>query len=247
MMDDSYARLRARQDRRLRAWDTPRSPSQSPAFVGQVFASRTVPATTGCFYSVHPVTVLGTEGESNPGSLTVDTTSTVLVYVMGGRPPVAGDTLVCRFLGNRWVADPLAQNGAGVVIAGCACTAIPNSLSMSSSDPSSNNGMFQNCTLQYGATPSQYAGLTIGAQSYLSTASFTDQFNNSFRYYFYCQGNQFFLTRVYVNSIFGSPFEDTVRYTWTTGSSGNSCSPFLLCNGQIYAGGDATCTVTISA
>ena len=246
-MDDFYAQLRARQDRRRLPGDSPHAPSQSPAFVGQVFASRAVPATAGCFYSVHPVSILGTEGESNPGSLTVDANSSVLVYVMGGRPPVAGDALICRFIGNRWVADPLVQNGGGIVIAGCSCNSLPHLLHMSSSNPSSNNGMFQNCALQYGATPSQYAGLPIGAQSFLSTTSFTDQFNNSFRYYFYCQRNQFFLTRVYVNSIFGSPYEDTVRYTWTTGTSGNSCSPFLLSNGRIYAGGDTSCVVTISA
>ena len=245
-MDDIYARLRSRQERRRGPGDSPRAPSQSPAFVGQVFAARAVPASTGCFYSVHPVTVLGAEGESNPGSLSADATSSVLVYVMGGRPPVAGDYLICRFVGNRWVADPFAQVGGGIVIAGCACTAIPNVLHMSSSNPSSNNGIFQNCTLQYGATPSQYTGLPIGAQGYLSTGSFLDQFNNSFRYYFYCQRNQFFLTRVYVTSIFGSPYEDTVRYTWTTGTSGNTCSPFSLTNGRIYAGGDASCVVTIS-
>ena len=243
-MDDIYARLRSRQDRRRGPGDSPLAPSQSPAFAAQVFAGRAVPATTGCFYSVHPVTVLGAEGESNPGSLAVDTTSSVLVYVMGGRPPLAGDNLICRFLGNRWVADPIVQNGGGIVIAGCACAEIPNLLHMTSSSPSSNNGMFQNCTLEYGATPSRYTGIPIGAQGYLSTGSFTDQFSDTFRYYFYCQRNQFFLTRVYVNSIFGSPFEDSVRYTWTLGY-GNTCAPFLLSNGRIYAGGDASCVVTI--
>src|SRR4051794_33407826 len=134
MTDDSYARLRARRDRPSGPRDSPGAPSQSPALVGQVFASRAVPTTTGCFYSVYPVSVLGTEGESNPGSLTVDTNASVLVYVTGGRPPVAGDALICRFIGHRWVADPLVRSGSGIVIAGCACASIPNVLHMSSSN-----------------------------------------------------------------------------------------------------------------
>ena len=247
MMDDAYDRLRARQGASHLVADIARAPSQSPAFVGSVFASQAVPTATGCYYSVHPVLVLGVEGETNPGSLTVDTSTTVLVYVAGGRPPVSGDSLICRFIGHRWVAERLLPGSGGVAVAGCFCTSIPATLRMSSSRPTSNGGMFQNCTLQYGATPASYNGLAIGAQSYLSTASFADQFGNKFQYYFYCQRNQFFLSRVYVNSVFGSPFQDSVRYLWTMTSAGNTCSPFLLGNGQIYSGGDASCIVTISA
>ncbi len=106
--------------------------------------------------------------------------------------------------------------------------------------------MFQNCTLTFGATPSSYSALELGTQCYLSTTSFVDQRGDSFRYYFYCQNTQYLLTRVYVTSTLGSPYKDFVRYSWAMTASGNSCIPFLLSNGQIYSGGDASCVVTIS-
>lgn len=229
--------------------------------IGQVFAERSVPTNTGPFFAIHPVTFSGSPAEGAPLTLTPDTSVTLYVYVVGGRVPVAGDNLICHGLKSYrgggypdlslkpqfiWIAEPLVQNGGGILIAGCACTSIPGTLTMTSSAPTSNNGIFQNATLVYQATPPAYTGIPIGSSGYLSTASYTDQFGDTFRYYFYCQRNQFFLTRVYEHSIFGSPYEDSVRYTWTLGY-GNTCAPFWLSNGRVYAGGDASCVVTISA
>jgi hypothetical protein len=78
--------------------------SSFPVFVGRVFGNPTVPTKTGTYVSVHPVDVGGAEIEASPGSLTVDATRSLLVYVIGSRPVIAGDDLVCRFEGNRWVA-----------------------------------------------------------------------------------------------------------------------------------------------
>jgi hypothetical protein len=46
--------------------------------------------------------------------------------------------------------------------------------------------------------------------------------------------------------VYGSPYRDTIRYRWLAGYAGNTCSPFLLSNGQIFSGGDASGVVTIS-
>ena len=168
------------------------------------------------------------------------------------QPYGANQTLAAATYGRGvWTTSvPTGPNytgngGGGTMIAGCNCS-IPSQLQMTSSNPSSNNHMFQDATLIYQQTPMEYCGLPMGTYSYLSTQSFTDQFNSTFRYYFYCQRQQFFLTRVYVNSIFGSPYEDTIRYTWTAGTTGNTTSPFDLANGRIYAGGDTNCVVTIT-
>ncbi|HSQ57467.1 MAG TPA: hypothetical protein VLM40_17225, partial [Gemmata sp.] len=82
-----------------------------PAMVGQVFADPKVPTTTNVYFSVHPVEVYGNEAEGGAGSLTVDGTRSLLVYVVGAVTPVAGDILVCRFVGNRWVASRSKDSG----------------------------------------------------------------------------------------------------------------------------------------
>lgn len=225
----------------------PRPSPQSPAFVGKVYARVAAPTSTGTYFAVHPATVLGAEDESGPGSMSVDLSSTVLVCVMGGRVPVVGDSLICRFAGDRWVAESLFKAGGGAItIPSCYCNAIPPTLTMSSSDPTSNGGMFQNCTLQFGATPPEYNALSLGSQCFLSTTSFLDPNGESFRYYFGCVYASFNLSRVYAQSSLGSPYQDLVRYTWSLGFAGNTCTPFLLSNGRIYSGGDSRCIVTLS-
>jgi hypothetical protein len=222
--------------------------ARSPAFVGRVFANPSVPTSTGRFFAVHSVAVLGAEGEGQPGSLSDDAGTTANVFVVGSRVPAAGDDLVCRLVGDRWVAESApALGAAGITLPGCSCTVIPLMLRMTSLNPSCNGGMFQPCTLAYGATPTQYGALALGAECFLSTASFVDENGDSFRYYFACERTQFTLSRVYANSLFGSPFLDPVRYTWPLGAPGNTCDPFLLAGGQIYPGGDPSCSVTISA
>src|SRR5689334_13529725 len=79
--------------------------THSPAFVGRVFAQTAVPTSVNRVFLVHPVTVLGSEQEGGPGSLVVDTSTTVAVYVIGLQAPVVGDDLICRFVSHRWVAE----------------------------------------------------------------------------------------------------------------------------------------------
>ena len=251
MMVDAYRQLESR------AIDGPgrfgrrsggRSSPQSPAFVGVVFAQTHVPTATGCYFAVHPATVLGAEAEGGTGSLAVDTSSTILVCVVGGRAPIVGDAMICRFVGSRWVAERLCQAGGGNIrIPSCYCSAIPSILTMSSSNTASDGGMFQNCSLAYGNTPPQYGALSLGNQCFLSTTSFTDSNGEVFRYAFNCLSATFNLSRVYAQSVFGSPFQDLVRYSWSLGYPGNTCTPFLLSSGRVYTGGNAQCVVTVSS
>ncbi len=241
---DRQFELRDRSGRR----DDSRPVANGPAFVGCVFADPSVPTSTGRYFAVHPTTILGAEGESNPGALSVDPTRTVLVYVIGSQAPVAGDYLICRFIGSRWIAERMAKPQAQLItIPGCPCTTIPGTLNMAVTHPDANNGLFQPTTLVYGPTPPEYVPLALGDNCYLSPGSFTDSSTtDSFRYYFGCFSGFYIITRVFQVSIFGSPYKDTIRYKWFVGFPGNTCSPFLLSNGQIYAGGDPSSVVTIS-
>jgi hypothetical protein len=218
-----------------------------PVLVGRVFANPTVPTSTGTFFSLNPVDVTGAEAEGGTGALSVDTSRSFLVYVVGSKAPVAGDLLICRFVGHRWVASRMGGKSGGVTVPGCPCQTSPTTLTMSSSEPDSNNQILQSATLQYGTTPLELAALGLSAASYLSTTTFTDTATgDQFWYYLSCFLGYYALTRLYAESAYGSPYRDIVIYRWLIGASGNSCEPFLLANGTIFPGGDPSCVVTIS-
>ncbi|GAC1321998.1 MAG: hypothetical protein NVSMB14_16910 [Isosphaeraceae bacterium] len=245
-----FSRLRDRFDAEIPRSTQLRSGAKSPAIVGQIFAQSSLPNATGRFFAAHPVDVLGQESEGQPGAFRPNLGATFFVDVIGSRVPSVGDLLVCRFVGDRWVAESsFAAMPPGVNLSGCSCLGLPTTLYMTSANPSCNGGMFQSCTIVYQTTPVVYSALNLGAQCFLSSQSFIDLNNNTFQYYFYCQGNQFNLGRVYASSLYGSPYLDPARYIWKIGSTspGNTCWPLLLTNGQIFVGGDSTCSVTISA
>jgi hypothetical protein len=206
----------------------------------------------GKFLMVQPTFVLGQESEGGVGQFTAVGSSTVPVYLVGPDVASTGDYLVCRFVDNRWAAERSTggspSQGSTTTIPGCACPKVPISLSMTSADPSCNFGMFQSCSIQYGPTPDGYLDLSIGDNSFLSTGSFPDEIGNGamFQYLFTCYSNQFNLSRVYLESPYGSPYRDGILYTWLVGGYGNSCDPFVLDGGVPYPGSDATCLVTIS-
>ena len=222
--------------------------SEYPLLVGRVYGNPTVPTTTNVFVSINPVDVLGTDSEGLAGTLTVDGSRSLLVFLVGSKPAVAGDFVICRFLGNRWVAERLGKSISGISLPGCPCASIPTTLTMTSSKPTSNNFIFQNATLVYGPPPASLAALNLGAKCFLSTQQFKDySTNDQFWYYFGCLQGFYIITRVYATSAYSSPYRDQTRYRWLAGTSGNACSPFLLSKGTIFSGGDASCVVTISA
>jgi hypothetical protein len=131
------------------------------------------------------------------------------------------------------------------MILGCACGSIPATLHMSATGPC--DGVFQPCVLQYGPTPSNLSGLNLGANSFLSTTAFTDDFSGvDYLYNLECDTIFFRLSRVYLPSTSSGAFHDASIYSWSIGQPGNTCSPFLLSTGYIYSGGNSNCVVTIS-
>jgi hypothetical protein len=229
------------------------APSGQPAFVGRVVSDAKQPTVTGAYYLVNPVSVLGAEAEGVPAALVADATRTALLCVIGTQSPSPGDDLICRFVGNRWVAErygatspPPPPPPPPATIPGCSCAAIPTTLTMSSSGPCV-VGDFQPCTIAWQPTPPEFSGLGLGANCFLSTATFVDPFSGgTFRYHLGCGGAYLSLNRVYEPSPDGTAYSDSTIYTWMIGASGNSCSPFLLSNGTIYPGGNNQCHVTIS-
>ena len=121
----------------------------------------------------------------------------------------------------------------------------PPTLSMVSGNQDCNYKMFQSCTLRYGPPPpAMRPGAPVGV--FTSTESFVDPITkSSFFYYFSCQYNQFFLTRIFPTSPFGSPYRDATLYSWVVGGYGNTCKPFRLENGAPFPGSDTACQVSI--
>ncbi|MGE3818088.1 MAG: hypothetical protein AB7I30_01515 [Isosphaeraceae bacterium] len=220
-----------------------------PAVVGRIFANPTLPTQGGRYFSARPVHVGGAEVESGLGTLTPDSARSFLVFVPGASAPAVGDDLVCRFVGNRWVAERSVP-GVGndqVVVPGCPCASSPRVLRMSSSDPLSNNRMFQDATIEYRAFPAALSPLGLTGEGYLSTLTYTDETSVSpFWYHVTCSQGFYTLTRLYASFAAGPPYRDVVRYKWLMGVTGNTCQPFLLSSGLIYSGGDPSCVVTIT-
>ena len=100
---DETDRLRYRLDQLGRELATTPD-TGSRAFIGKV-ATATASIAVGKFLTVNPVTVTGAEVERGPATLTVDTTSTVLVDLVGPGLPATGDYLLCRWTDYRWAAE----------------------------------------------------------------------------------------------------------------------------------------------
>ena len=253
-MRDPFAPLRARLERRESARSrrlVGRGGVGQPTFVGRVVASPKFPTATGRYYSVNPVSFLGREGEGLPGSPTVDPTTVVRVALIGTTAPAVGDDLICRSVGDRWVAERRGKGsgtptGGGVALAGCSCGTVPPTLHLSISGTCL-AGDFEPCTLSYGPTPAEFAPLNLGASCFLSAETFTDAYTGQpYRVFFGCDASQFRISRVYLPHDQQGPYRDATSYTWAIGLAGNSCSPLLLAAGTIYPGGNPRCKVTIS-
>lgn len=241
--------IRSRQDElfSFTGRDSDTSSLLNPVVVGQVFAARSIPTTTGVYYSVHPVSVVGAESEGGSGVLVVDASRSFLAYLVGSAPAVTGDYLLCRFIGNRWVAERMGHAASTKInLVGCPCQ-VPSTLTMSVQNASMNANIFQNATIQWMVVPPALAALQLGTYAFLSTAQFTDNLStDQFRYQLFCSGGFFSITRVYEQSEFGSPFREAYRYRWLPGLYGGTCTPFLFPQGQVFQGGNLGTIVTLS-
>ena len=180
-------------------------------------------------------------------------------YELNGRFVPSGSVVKLHPVGGgawywfQWASKPSSGSGGGSggigTVPFCFCTEVPTTLTMTSASESCNFGMFQSCTIQYGPVPSVYAPLGLGANAFISTESFPDVLQDGalFQYLLMCIYNQYSLTRIYPVSIYGSPWQDAILYTWFVGSYGNTCNPFELNNGAAYPGSDSSCFVTINS
>ena len=245
MLADEWELGRIRRDGRDRRGEAPRA-AGTPAFVGQVL-TQSANLAVGKFFLAQPTGVLGNEAEGGAATYSPGRGS-VPVLLLGPALPSTGDFLVCRFVKHRWVAERSGHPGGPsnlILLPSCACP-VPSSLRMTSASTTCNYGMFQDATLQWQAPPACFAPLNIISNIFMSTTTFIDVFGNvPFYYYLYCQYNQFFLTRIYCTSPYGSPYRDAALYSWAVGGYGNNCSPFRLDNGTPFPGSDASCFVTI--
>jgi len=76
---------------------------------------------------VNPVRILGTEAEGQAGTLTVDTSVSQPVYLVGPGKPAQGDDLICERLTHRWVARKKGGGGRFLITDrdGCSLVARP--------------------------------------------------------------------------------------------------------------------------
>jgi hypothetical protein len=88
-----------------------------PVRAVQVFAEAAVPTTVPRYFACHPLTTGGTEGEGQALVATPDTAQVLYVAILGPRVPVAGDRLIARLVGPRWVAD----SGKSTVVTAPSC------------------------------------------------------------------------------------------------------------------------------
>jgi hypothetical protein len=94
--------------------------AQGPALLVKVFAETAVPTATLKYFACHPVKVGGAESEGTAPTLTADASQKLYVAVLGGPVPVAGDYLIARLVGGRWVAG----KGAGAAPPAPTCGSI---------------------------------------------------------------------------------------------------------------------------
>ena len=127
------------------------------AFLGLV---TTLAPAVGHYCLVTRQTVGGTQTEGSAGAFVAGLAG-IPVYLVGPAAPVTGDLLVCRWSDHRWVAErgTGSGGGGGIIIPGCPCSSSPATLHMTSTNPSSNNHMFQNATIVWGPTPAGLSGL----------------------------------------------------------------------------------------
>lgn len=220
----------------------------SSRFVGKVI-STSPNLVVGKFVNVIPQILLGTEAENQTPIWTDAGSTPVPVMLLGPGVPATGDRILARSTNHRWVSKRKAVTGGGLTgtLLGCSCAHPPATLTMTVSGTVCANGLLNSCTITYRTTPTELGPLHLGTSAYLSTATFADpQTGDLFYYYLGCFSSIIRISRVFPYSIYGSPFLDSVIYFWTIGLPGNTCSPFLLSNGQIFFGGDPSCTVTIS-
>lgn len=216
--------------------------------VGRVINGGSRPSSVPAVYLVNPVTIGGPETEDAVASRTPNPDIRIPVNCYGPTVPALGDDLDCFYVGHRWVSTRRLGGGGpptGTLL-GCVCPHPPATLPMTVASGTCSDGRFYSTTLTYKPTPPDLGALQLGGSCYLSDDSFPDpQTGDYFFYFMSCFSSVVRISRVFPTSIYGSPFLDSVIYFWTLGFPGNTCTPFYLSKGTVFAGGDPNCKVII--
>jgi hypothetical protein len=128
---------------------------QGPVRAVQVFAQAAVPTTVPRYFACHPLVTGGVEGEGQALVATPDTAQVLYVAVLGPRVPVAGDRLIARLVGPRWVADSGKSTSAPP--GGCSGSGVPSVLTGDVYQGSRSGflmPLLTGITLSYGPPPS---------------------------------------------------------------------------------------------
>lgn len=163
MMDSSLRTLRDRQA----AWDgsldrARRKPPDGASRVAvQIYNGGSMGSTGGIYYLGHPVQFNGIETEGGTAMPVVDTSTSVVVDVLGHAPSV-GDILTAFAVGGRWVAERGGTSGDSCCGLACSpCTIPRKDLTISWTNPLEGNG---SDTLVYNPSdPSWATGCSGGA------------------------------------------------------------------------------------
>lgn len=105
MRDDDLLRLRSLDE--LDQADRVTPPGQStrgaPSMVARTKTITTYPTAASRFYACSPVIITGAETEGATGTKTVDTSTTIYAFNLGGSIPASGTDVNITFVKGRWV------------------------------------------------------------------------------------------------------------------------------------------------
>jgi hypothetical protein len=89
-----------------------------------VYNGGAMPSEPDRFYLTHPAYLNGAETEGGAGSLSVDTSQTIVVDVLG-KAPSAGEYLTAYAVGGRWLADLTSNQTSKGCIQFLGCNGLP--------------------------------------------------------------------------------------------------------------------------
>ncbi len=123
-MDDRAERLRHLDLADLVDRVLPSVSAGTPRQLVQVYNGGNMPSQPDRYYLTNPVYVNGPETEGGVGSLSTDTSQTIVVDVIG-KAPSAGDYLTAYAVGGRWVAELTNSQTAKGCIQFLGCNGTP--------------------------------------------------------------------------------------------------------------------------
>lgn len=127
---------------------------------------------------------------------------------------------------------PCCSSSGGHTVAGCPCTAIPDTIYLHVASPPSGDNLVFPAAIAWQTKPSDLSRYTSDPTGYYSDEFTSSSGNYKFRYWFGCSQGQYFVSGLFTpDSPLGYPGRFLVMQ-WLVGLSGNTCTPFSLTNGS---------------